>query len=100
MGGIGPSSRSSPRRRGRMGKPMSERLTWHQLAALTLWELRAQPCYCVSCAECRGSRVVSVRTGGYPEEELETCSTCRGSGCTEEACDRCRLLEDFDEDQP
>ncbi len=40
-------------------------------------------CKCVRCGDCGGSGQVEVRTGSYPEWELESCSTCHGTGISE-----------------
>ena len=45
-------------------------------------------CGCVRCSDCHGSGLVAVETGSYPEEELGTCETCRGSGISE-VCEDC-----------
>jgi hypothetical protein len=42
-----------------------------------------EECRCATCAECGGSGQVEVRTGGYPETELESCTECRGYGISE-----------------
>jgi DnaJ-class molecular chaperone len=47
-------------------------------------------CRCVSCPDCNGIGSVMQRTGSYPEEDLQTCSSCRGSGVSE----RCSSCED------
>jgi len=51
-------------------------------------------CKCVTCPDCNGLGQVEYRTGSYPETDLETCSTCRGSGVSE----KCWECEDFSED--
>jgi DnaJ-class molecular chaperone len=58
--------------------------------------LAAQPCQCVTCADCRGSGHVWYQTGRYPEEEMEGCDACSGSGITEQ-CDRCADLMELEE---
>ena len=68
-------------------------MTYQELCALSLGELKREPCRCVICGDCNGSGQVRVRTGGFPEWELETCGTCYGYG-TVETCDRCQLLEE------
>jgi DnaJ-class molecular chaperone len=60
-------------------------------------ELLAQPCRCVSCPDCRGSGRTWFQTGGYPEEDVETCDYCSGSGITEQ-CDRCADLIEIEHD--
>jgi hypothetical protein len=55
-------------------------------------------CTCVSCGDCGGSGQVEVRTGSYPEWDLESCSNCRGSGVSE-MCESCQYDRDLDEDQ-
>ncbi len=51
-------------------------------------------CRCVRCAECSGSGRVDVRTGGYPETDIETCSECRGTGISE-MCSGCELAQEL-----
>ncbi len=53
-------------------------------------------CRCVSCPECSGTGQVEYRTNSYPEREMESCSTCRGSGISE-ACAKC-VSEEQDKD--
>lgn len=53
-------------------------------------------CACASCPDCNGSGIVEIRTGGYPETDLETCSTCKGCG-VEEKCLYCTEKEQDDE---
>jgi hypothetical protein len=36
------------------------------------------------------------RTGGYPEEDLETCTECGGSGVSEE-CEECQFRDEQDD---
>ena len=55
----------------------------------------AEPCHCVRCDYCRGSGMFMVDTGSYPEENLESCEECGGSGLVQ-VCDRCQLLEEMD----
>ena len=50
-------------------------------------------CECVSCHDCNGMGFVSVPTEDYPEDDVETCPTCRGSGVTER-CESCCDMED------
>lgn len=58
-------------------------------------KLEAEPCRCVTCGDCNGSGNIEVRTGSYPEWDLESCEECGGSGITE-VCTRCELLEEMD----
>lgn len=51
-------------------------------------------CRCVRCGECHGSGRVEVRTGGYPETDIETCSECRGTGKSE-TCSGCELAKEL-----
>lgn len=55
-------------------------------------------CKCVSCGACRGSGQVMVPTIGYPEDDLEPCSECDGTGLTE-VCQRCRDLEEIEREK-
>ena len=54
-------------------------------------------CTCISCPECGGSGCELVRTSGYPEEDIEACSTCRGSGISEK-CEYCIDHDEQDDD--
>ena len=56
---------------------------------------RFRDCGCVVCGECWGSGRVMVRTGGYPEEDLEQCGECDGHGIVEE-CWRCEFDREMD----
>jgi DnaJ-class molecular chaperone len=66
-------------------------------------KLEAEPCECVSCAECHGSGTIFVDLRGHyvgagmrdDMDEPESCDGCRGSGIIEE-CDRCMTLDDYD----
>jgi len=56
--------------------------------------VEAEPCRCVSCGACNGSGQMMVQQTRYPEEDLETCDCCSGTGIVE-VCDRCELLEEM-----
>lgn len=56
----------------------------------------ARPCQCVRCGSCRGTGNVWRPTGGYPEEDIERCDDCDGSGITEQ-CDRCAEMDEIEE---
>ncbi len=55
------------------------------------------PCSCVRCAGCMGQ---GLRWFPYPEQwpedDLETCSECHGSGIAEQ-CTRCNDLDELEE---
>jgi hypothetical protein len=51
-------------------------------------------CKCVRCGDCGGSGNVSVESDGYPEFDLESCQTCKGSGIVE-TCANCADLEEI-----
>lgn len=50
-------------------------------------------CQCVSCLDCNGMGFLSVDDIDYPEDDVEACSRCHGSGIVEK-CERCCDLED------
>ena len=50
-------------------------------------------CTCVSCNSCGGLGQVMERTGSYPEEDLETCVECDGSGLSDGLCPHCQEME-------
>jgi DnaJ-class molecular chaperone len=50
-------------------------------------------CICILCPDCNGSGNVWEATNGYPEEELEACPTCGGSGITD-FCDECEDMKE------
>lgn len=83
-------------------------MTYQELSALSINELRRAPCECTSCPECKGSGQVyfsfgtSFGNGRYlgPHrsddlDEMENCYTCRGQG-TVDTCDRCHLLDEYE----
>lgn len=59
-------------------------------------QLLAEPCECVSCADCGGSGRMDRETGSFPEWEPEPCDMC--SGGVVEVCDRCCQLEELEHD--
>ena len=40
------------------------------------------------------------RTGSYPEEDLETCVECDGSGLSDGLCPHCQEMQDLQGDDP
>jgi hypothetical protein len=50
-------------------------------------------CTCVSCGACRGLGQVMMPTNSYPEEDLETCTECDGSGVSD-LCSECAEKEE------
>lgn len=67
--------------------------------------MAAQPCECVSCADCGGSGIVWFSFDGEylgrrhcdDLDRMEPCDTCYGRG-TVETCTRCIELEIMDEE--
>ena len=53
-------------------------------------------CSCVLCVACRGTGQVMVAQDGYPEQDLETCSDCGGTGISEK-CGACIDKEQDDD---
>lgn len=55
-------------------------------------------CRCVRCGDCGGSGQTRVKAleYEYPEWDLETCSTCGGTGIVEK-CVPCQLREELAE---
>lgn len=74
-----------------LGRKREERVSYETERATIL----ARRCQCVSCANCRGTGSAWYATGGYPEEDVETCAECSGSGITE-SCERCDDLEELE----
>jgi hypothetical protein len=66
--------------------------TYQELCALSIDELRREPCQCVSCTTCAASGTIRV-----PYDDFEICSECV-EGIVE-VCDRCHLLDEFEVDQ-
>jgi DnaJ-class molecular chaperone len=58
----------------------------------------ADECTCVSCGDCNGLGQIMVPTGAYPEEDLETCPTCDGTGIVEQ-CGYCDELDEAAEQE-
>lgn len=58
--------------------------------------ISVEKCKCVYCLECRGTGKVEYRTGLYPEWDLESCSSCYGTGISE-MCTRCEMVEELAE---
>lgn len=58
-------------------------------------ELTREPdvCRCLRCSDCGGSGRVEVKTGSYPEWDLESCPECEGTGISE----MCRLCSDAED---
>ena len=55
------------------------------------------PCQCISCPDCKGRGVLWTYRGDvYPDEEMETCDYCEGSGISER-CDRCQERTELDD---
>lgn len=72
-------------------------MTYQELCALPRNELVKQPCLCVTCATCRGTGDVWVPNPMNEQfDDPEPCWDCRDG--IVEACDRCQLLRDEDED--
>jgi len=72
--------------------------TYQDMAGMGNSELSSLPCKCVRCHHCHGSGRMRVECFGYPEDELESCDGCQGTGLYE-VCDRCQLLDEFNEDE-
>ena len=64
---------------------------------MTRAELNESPCRCVRCGWCHGTGRIRVDVDDQPDFDLDTCEGCGGDGLAE-VCDRCRDLEDFDDD--
>jgi DnaJ-class molecular chaperone len=54
----------------------------------------ALKCECVICPDCKGTGDIKRSLDGF--RETERCDNCQG-GITE-TCERCRLLEEMDQD--
>jgi DnaJ-class molecular chaperone len=72
-------------------------VSYQEMCKLGSAELTELPCRCIRCDACHGSGRISVRSFGYPEDDIESCDECRGAGISE-SCDRCQLLDEFDQD--
>lgn len=68
--------------------------------------IEAEPCRCVTCSSCCGLGTIRVSYDGagrtcepYGDDldDLEMCEECHGG--IVEVCDRCRLLEEMDQEQ-
>jgi DnaJ-class molecular chaperone len=74
-------------------------MTYQEMLTCSTEQLKALPCECVSCDDCRGSGNVRVDDWSLPDGwDLEPCFTCHGAGIVE-VCDRCRLLEETEADE-
>ena len=60
--------------------------------------LKKEPCKCVRCDFCRGSGRMTVESLGYPEDDLESCDECHGSGLSE-VCERCQEMQEIEYDE-
>ena len=56
------------------------------------------PCTCVLCSSCDGQGTYRVDTNSWPEDDLETCDECHGSGIVE-TCERCQELIEMEYDE-
>ena len=70
-------------------------MTYQELAALSIEELRKAPCECVSCVTCRGTgRLWTSSSMNQPFDEDFPCDECY-QGIVE-TCDRCHLMVEYE----
>jgi RecJ-like exonuclease len=72
-------------------------ILWKNLMTLTKPEadqLEKEPCTCVWCDSCNGRGEIP----SYGRLDVEECEECNGGGLIE-MCDRCQLLDEYNQEE-